>query len=153
MSANRRAADAAVGQAAAVSVIEVVEGVAVTELPGVRERAERVVVETGLVETGVNPIVSDVPRAPESSDICVSPRHETEAEDARAAAATVTLFVYGWHQVQPGALSWVFPSVRAALDAVRTMRNAMEWCICSGESWEDIESARASGAVLIEQLG
>lgn len=76
-----------------------------------------------------------------------------DAAAVAAAAQGVTLFVYGWHQVQPGPLSWVFPSVRAALDAVRTMRNAVEWCICSGEAWADVDSARASGAVLIEQLG
>lgn len=68
-----------------------------------------------------------------------------------AAAARVTLFVYGWHNVEPGPLSWVFPSLRAALEAVRTMRNAIEWSICSGAEWTDIEAARARGAILVEQ--
>ena len=73
------------------------------------------------------------------------------AAAAAAAAANVTLFVYGWENVEPGPLSWVFPSLRAALEAVRTMRNAVEWTICSGTEWTDIDAARAKGAVLVEQ--
>ncbi len=67
-------------------------------------------------------------------------------------AVPVTLFVYGWHNVQPGLLSWSFKSMRSALDAVRTMRNATHWSIVSGE-WTSIDAARSNGAVLIEQLG
>jgi hypothetical protein len=63
----------------------------------------------------------------------------------------VTLFVYGWDNVEPGPLSWAFPSLRTALDAVRTMRNAVAWSIVSGETWESIEAARDEGAVLVEQ--
>ena len=69
---------------------------------------------------------------------------------AAAAAEGVTLFVYGWENVQPGPLSWAFPSLRAALLAVRTMRNAVEWCIVSGRE-PSIDAARAKGAILIEQ--
>lgn len=100
------------------------------------------------LETGVNRIAPR--RAPASGG--GDARGATEPKAAQAATAAVTLFVYGWDQVEPGDLSWVFPSLRAALDAVRTMRNAVVWCICSGESWSDVESARAKGAVLIEQL-
>jgi hypothetical protein len=75
------------------------------------------------------------------------------AEEIPEAAPTVTLFVFGWHHVEPGPLSWVFPSLRAALDAVRTMRNAAQWCIVSGDTWDSLDIARAAGAVLIEQLG
>jgi hypothetical protein len=64
----------------------------------------------------------------------------------------VTLFVFGWHNVEPGPLSWAFPSLRAALGAVRTMRNAAKWCIVSGDC-QSLDAARARGAVLIEQLG
>jgi hypothetical protein len=123
-----------------------------------------------LLETGVNRIASVAGRSehddPDASEVFVkrtarrgrdandaNATNATEKRAAEAATAAVTLFVYGWHQVEPGALSWVFPSLRAALDAVRTMRNAAEWSICSGASWNDIESARAKGAVLIEQLG
>ncbi len=69
---------------------------------------------------------------------------------AAAAAEGVTLFVYGWENVQPGPLSWAFPSLRAALLAVRTMRNAVEWCIVSGRE-PSIDAARAKGAILMEQ--
>ena len=63
----------------------------------------------------------------------------------------VTLFVYGWHNVEPGPLSWVFPSLRAALDSVQRMKNAIGWCIVQGSDWDDLELARDHGAVLIEQ--
>lgn len=68
------------------------------------------------------------------------------------AAREVTLFVHGWYNVEPGLLSWTFPSLRAALDAVRRMKNAIGWCVVSGTGWTDLETARASGAVLVEQL-
>ncbi len=76
---------------------------------------------------------------------------EEAAAAAKAAAEGVTLYVYGWESVEPGSLSWAFPSLRAALDAVKTMRNAVEWCIVAGSEWASIEAARAKGAVLIEQ--
>ncbi|MDB5219449.1 MAG: hypothetical protein JWO86_7376 [Myxococcaceae bacterium] len=82
-----------------------------------------------------------------------SPDYSAEAVAAGVAAAAegVTLFVYGWESVEPGPLSWAFPSLRAALDAVKTMRNAVEWCIVAGSEWATIDAARAKGAVLIEQ--
>ena len=81
-----------------------------------------------------------------------SPDYRAEAAAASAAAAEgVTLFVYGWESVEPGPLSWAFPSLRAALDAVKTMRNAVEWCIVAGSEWATVDAARAKGAVLIEQ--
>ena len=78
----------------------------------------------------------------------------TASATARAATDAelgVTLFVYGWESVEPGPLSWAFPSLRAALDAVKTMRNAVEWCIVAGSEWVSVDAARAKGAVLIEQ--
>ncbi len=54
----------------------------------------------------------------------------------------VTLVVYGWHNVQPGTLSWVFPSFQAALGAAGAMRNAVKWSIFSGRD--------ASGELLAE---
>ena len=30
------------------------------------------------------------------------------------------MFVHGWHNVEPGLLSWTFPNLRAALDAVHS---------------------------------
>lgn len=64
----------------------------------------------------------------------------------------VTLFVYGWHNVEPGLLSWTFSDLRSALDAVQRMKNAIAWCIVSGAGWNDLDAARAGGAVLVEQL-
>ncbi len=49
-----------------------------------------------------------------------------------AAASSVTLCVFGWHNVQPGVLSWVFASLEAALHAVRAMRNAVDWVVLEG---------------------
>jgi hypothetical protein len=79
----------------------------------------------------------------------------------------VTLIVYGWNSVEPGTLSWVFPSVGAALGAARAMTNAVRWAIVAGKSDNDasddspasrdmnraLDEARAKGAVLIEQAG
>ncbi len=81
----------------------------------------------------------------------------------------VTLVVYGWKSVEPGTLSWVFPSVGAAVSAARAMKNAVRWAIVAGRSaraesdTEDeeasakqvdaLDEARANGAVLVEQAG
>lgn len=64
----------------------------------------------------------------------------------------VTLFVHGWSQVEPGLLSWTFQDLRSALDAVQRMKNAIAWCIVSGTGWDDLDNARASGKILVEQL-
>ena len=88
----------------------------------------------------------DAVDAVDHSDVFVA-RHATDDVDT-----TVTLHVYGWHNVQPGPLSWTFPTLRAALDAVRTMKNAVQWSIVAGSDLS-IEEARTAGAVLIEQLG
>lgn len=89
--------------------------------------------------------------SPDYGDYVAAADAATQA--AAAAAAAVTLFVYGWESVEPGPLSWAFPSLRAALDAVKTMRNAVEWCIVEGGEWVSVDAARAKGAVLIEQNG
>jgi len=76
-------------------------------------------------------------------------------QDRPAAVPTVrevTLFVHGWHQVEPGLLSWTFQDLRSALDAVQRMKNAIAWCIVSGTGWDDLDIARASGKILVEQL-
>jgi len=72
-----------------------------------------------------------------------APPPEVEAE------GRVRLVVWGWHNVQPGTLSWIFPSVRAALAAVRAMRNAVEWAIVNGAELLDLDAARAQGAILV----
>jgi hypothetical protein len=103
-------------------------------------------------------VVGVVPDVEGDSDVFVVRRSSPElpalsAEALAAAAAAaegVTLFVYGWENVQPGPLSWAFPSLHTALQAVRTMRNAVEWCIVRGRE-PSIDAARAKGAILIEQ--
>jgi hypothetical protein len=59
-----------------------------------------------------------------------------------ADAGEVTLVVYGWHNVQPGTLSWVFPSFDAAIRAARALRNATQWAIMGGSD--------ATGRILAE---
>lgn len=97
------------------------------------------------------PAINVVPAPPPSdegfddSDVFVCANNSNTSRE-------VTLFVHRWHNVEPGLLSWTFPSLRAALDAVQRMKNAIGWCIVSGAKWPDLESARAHGAVLVEQL-
>jgi hypothetical protein len=66
----------------------------------------------------------------------------------------VTLVIYGWSESQPGTLAWVFPSLRAALNAVRAMRNALRWMILKGKQAfdgdVDIDALRQSGRILVE---
>ena len=93
--------------------------------------------------------VRSSPRTIDVMALDVSP-----AIDQRA-IEEVTLIVYGWENVQPGTLSWVFPSLRAALCAVRAMRNAVRWAVlhgtaADGEKEHDVETARESGRVLVE---
>lgn len=79
-----------------------------------------------LAESGVLPVASH--------DIVVptTQRRVQLVSVAPAAASTVTLCVFGWHNVQPGILAWVFASLEAALHAVRAMRNAIEWVVVEG---------------------
>lgn len=67
----------------------------------------------------------------------------------------MTLVVYGWRESEPGTLAWVFPSVRAALRAVRAMRNAVGWLVIEGvrafEGEVDLFVLRSGGGVLVEQ--
>ena len=69
---------------------------------------------------------------------------------------SVTLVVYGWQGNDPGTLAWVFPSLRAALRAVRALRNAIGWLIIQGkravESDADVAALRRAGAVLVEHM-
>jgi hypothetical protein len=68
----------------------------------------------------------------------------------------VTLVVYGWRDSEPGTLSWVFPSLHAALRAVRALRNAIGWLIVRGkravEGEVDVAALRRAGSVLVDHL-
>jgi hypothetical protein len=72
----------------------------------------------------------------------------------RSRRDSVTLVIYGWHESQPGTLAWVFPSLRAALEAVHAMRNAIGWLIVRGKrafSGDiDVDALRRTGHVLVE---
>ncbi len=65
----------------------------------------------------------------------------------------VTLVVYDWRESQPGTLSWVFPSVAAALRGVHALRNACRWLIVAGErEASDVDALRRQGLVLVESF-
>jgi len=92
----------------------------------------------------------ETPEAPESIEQAVS----SATVAVSVERAWVTLVVYGWHSVDPGPLSWVFPSFDAAISAVRAMRNAVKWAILAGEretSIVDVDEERRSGQVLLEK--
>lgn len=88
----------------------------------------------------------------DDSDVFVCEAHPSRSPESVRSTREVTLFVHGWENVEPGLLSWTFPSLRSALDAVQRMKNAIGWCVVSGAGWDDLDSARADGAVLVEQL-
>ena len=104
---------------------------------------------------------SSIPR-PTESGVFVTSRRAIDIEEERPSVTAlvdaeaieeVTLIVYGWENVQPGTLSWTFPSLRSALDAVRAMRNAVRWAVLLGEQGpaeDDVETAREQGRVLVE---
>lgn len=131
------------------------------EMPIVREMVAPGVAQVSLaavpggeiedVQSRTGSLASRAANEDGESDVYVVRRSSPDySAEAAAAAEVVTLFVYGWENVEPGPLSWAFPSLRAALDAVRAMRNAVEWCIVSGIE-ASIDAARAKGAVLVEQ--
>ena len=67
----------------------------------------------------------------------------------------VTLVVYGWNGNEPGTLSWVFPSVDAAVRAARALRNAVRWLVFAGTraaAKRDVDEIRRSEHVLVERF-
>jgi hypothetical protein len=76
----------------------------------------------------------------EPNEITVS---ESSGTYPASANLEVTLVVFGWQNVQPGTLSWVFPSFDAAMRAAAALRNATQWAILGGPD--------ASGPVLAER--
>jgi hypothetical protein len=108
------------------------------------------------------PVVAVTPKRTQSEPPSARSRAASAQEKARKAMNPlldqVTLVVYGWKSVEPGTLSWVFPSVTAAVAAARAMKNAVKWAIVAGKRENDsedeaLDEARASGAVLVEQAG
>lgn len=100
------------------------------------------------MRTGLARFTSRMPRIP-----------KVPRSAGKAVSDPVTLVIYGWHESQPGTLAWVFPSLRAALQAVRAMRNAVRWLILKGglsiegigEDTVDVEALRRAGGVLLER--
>ncbi len=90
------------------------------------------------------PILAEIDAVTESGTY-PSAGHSAEPELAPAgqAAGEVTLVVYGWQNVQPGTLSWVFPSFGAAMKAANALRNATQWAILDGSD--------AAGPILAER--
>jgi hypothetical protein len=78
------------------------------------------------------------------------------AAAAHRSRGAVTLVIYEWRESQPGTLAWVFPSLGAALRAVRALRNALRWVIVRGqravEGDVDVLALRRGGGVLIERV-
>jgi len=74
----------------------------------------------------------------------------------RSSSKPVTLVVYGWREIEPGTMAWVFPSLKAALRAVRAMRNAIAWLVVRGtrafDGEVDVAAIRRAGGVLVEQI-
>ena len=72
----------------------------------------------------------------------------------RAKRENVTLIVYGWEGNQPGTLSWVFPSLTAAVSAVRALRNAVQWLIVAGTraATGSVDDVRRHHRVLAERM-
>lgn len=72
---------------------------------------------------------------------------------------SVVLVVYGWRSVQPGTLTWVFPSLTAAVHAAQAMTNAVGWAVIAGsaaraltDAAHDLAGLRAAGGVLVEKV-
>jgi hypothetical protein len=82
------------------------------------------------------PILAEIDVVTESGTYPAADRADDPAHE-------VTLVVYGWQNVQPGTLSWVFPSFSAAMKAANALRNATQWAILDGSD--------ASGPVLAER--
>jgi hypothetical protein len=67
---------------------------------------------------------------------------------------TVRLIVYDWDGVQPGTLSWLFPSVREALAAAFALKNAERWMIVRSEGGHEAsaQELRERGVVVLESV-
>lgn len=88
-----------------------------------------------------------------SPDLSAAPKSQP-SNDVDLVTQNVTLIVYGWHNVQPGPMSWVFPNVRQAIAAAKAMRNAISWAILRGERPATaLDEARRLGIVLLEHAG
>lgn len=89
-------------------------------------------------ESGTLPVSHDIGTSP-------LPRTRPVLVAAPLRETKVTLCVTGWRNVQPGRLSWVFPTVDSAVHAAQAMRNATEWVVLDGSlSSADIDGGHAA---------
>lgn len=89
------------------------------------------------------PILAEIDAVTESGTYPTAGHSVEPALTHDELAREVTLVVYGWQNVQPGTLSWVFPSFSAAMKAANALRNATQWAILDGSD--------ASGPILAER--
>lgn len=92
----------------------------------------------------------DLP-APVESAVMASARAPREKRAAVELADLVTLVVTAWHNVEPGVLSWSFPSFASALAAAGALRNAVEWLIVEGAVVAGRDGAIPQGAVVLHR--
>lgn len=89
-------------------------------------------------ESGTLPVSHDIGTSP-------LPRTRPVLVAAPLRDTKVTLCVTGWRNVQPGRLSWVFPTVDSAVHAAQAMRNAAEWVVLDGSlTSADIDGGQAA---------
>ncbi len=100
--------------------------------------------------SGIRPISLEPHDIPVARPRSTAPHRHLGGEES--AQGQVTLVVYGWTNAQPGVLSWVFPSYRAAVRGARALRNAEKWAVVAGDE-PDLELARLRGEVLLEETG
>lgn len=108
------------------------------------------------VDARENACASGVHRIEEGRGAPPYPAKPPAGASAAPVFEPVTLIVYGWKNVDPGTLSWVFPSADAALIAARAMTNAVRWAVVAESPPHDgvivdVATARANGTVLVEQ--
>ena len=124
------------------------EGTLKVKAPG---RSKVDIFNDALKDADGEPKAEAVTKKAKAAPAAEEPKAEGPAAEAPA-AEPVTLFVYGWSSVQPGVLSWTFPSLGAAVSAARKMRNAQKWAIVRGGGYASVTDARLRGDVLVEQV-
>ena len=92
----------------------------------------------------------DLP-APAESAVMARARSRGEVRSPVAPGELVTLVVTAWHNVEPGVLSWSFPSFAAALAAAGALRNAVEWLILEGAVVASRDGSIPEGAVVLHR--
>ena len=123
-------------------------------LEAARRQQERVTT----LQAALAPLMAEAKRCVAAARACRTPGPATEPTWARHAreftAWQAAVQAHDAHaaQVTPEAEA-LFGPAGPQPDAVRSLRNAVQWCIVSGRDWSSMDAARSEGAVLVEQLG